>query len=107
MNDQERSFFIQIPPPLENYGLSELNEKCELLEIQHRSKVVTGGIESLINLEDGFKLNHYLRGANRILLLIDSFKCRDFPKLFKKIQTLDYSRLFLLIIYYDVVNCVL
>lgn len=79
---------------MENLLLAELLEKWELLypldEIKHQ--IIEGGVEIECELNKGLSLNHYLKIATRILLRIKTQKCRDFPKLFKIIQKIDWKK---------------
>ena len=42
-------------------------------------------------MEKGVLLNQILKVPTRILIRLKSFKCRDLPKLFKKIKNIDWS----------------
>jgi len=75
-------FFLIIPPGLEDLAADELR--------QWRPDVLPqkefGGLRLECPLERGLALNLCLKIPTRILLRVDSFRCRDFPKLFKKIS---------------------
>ena len=83
------SLFLVVTPGLEDLAKQELYEKidlffpdCEVPEME----LLTGGIEVKWELLKAVQLNTILKIPTRILLRVDSFKCRDFPKLFKRIQ---------------------
>ena len=48
------------------------------------------GGELSLELEEGLGLNYQLRIPTRILLRLDEFKARDFPKLFKKMSKIEW-----------------
>lgn len=80
-------FFIIFPPGLEDIGKKEIecffskNIDPEFHIIQE----TLGGIELTCSLINGAVLNHVIKSASRILLRINDFKCRDFPKLYQKL----------------------
>ncbi|MEK7355737.1 MAG: hypothetical protein AAB250_04780, partial [Bdellovibrionota bacterium] len=51
-----------------------------------------GGLTLRTELARGLGLNSCLKIPTRILIRIADFGCRDFPKLFKKLSNLDWSR---------------
>jgi len=71
----------------------ELAQKWKILfpESELSLKVIEGGIEIECELYQGLHLNHYLKIATRILLRLKTQKCRDFPKLFKIIQKINWK----------------
>ena len=73
-------FYLVIPPGFESIAFDELNS----LHIDVDSP------EFEADLKKGFELNHKLRVPTRILLRVDSFKARDFPKLFHKLQKITW-----------------
>ncbi|MBT3982547.1 MAG: hypothetical protein HOE90_14410 [Bacteriovoracaceae bacterium] len=89
-----KSFFIVIPPGLETLATSELEEKYQTIfgEAPRVQSTTHGGIEILASYEHGFALNYFLKIPTRILLRIDSYKCRDFPKLYKKFSSVDWNQ---------------
>lgn len=83
------SFFLQVPNGLENIAKKEINSKFpELTEL----KVVTGGLELECEYIKGVSLNYHLKIPNRILLRLESFTCRDFPKLYQKISKITWNK---------------
>ncbi len=86
-------FFLIVPPGFEKLSLEELQEKWpihfpnELPSIDLK----TGGIEVSCEIEYGMALNLILKIPTRILLRIESFKCRDFPKLYQKILKVNWN----------------
>ncbi len=94
MQPNKYTFFLVIPIGFNNIGKTELINKWSLYfpdenipsyELQH------GGIELHTSLDYGHALNKILKVPSKILLRIDKFKCRDFPKLFKKVSKLNWS----------------
>lgn len=88
------NFFIMVPPGFEELARAEFYEKldlyfpdCEYPEIV----VVKGGLEMTWELIKGCSANRFLKIPNRILLRLDEFKCRDFPKLYNKIQKYNWK----------------
>ena len=94
MSKQYYTFFLIIPPGLENLGKMELLQKtsalsdCNLTLIDQQ----IGGITIETTLEVGFLLNKILKIPTRILLRLEHFKCRDFPRLYKKISKFKWSQ---------------
>lgn len=91
------SFFLIIPPGLEGYASAELREKIALLSklkgtpIEYKvAQKSRGGILLECERSVGFALNHWLRIPTRILLRLESFKCKDFPKLFNRLRKLPW-----------------
>jgi len=81
------TFFIQVPPGLEGLALKELIFKTEF---SHRDiHLERGGLTVQTTLDQVAVLNRKLKIPNRILLRLESFKCRDLPKLFNKISKLE------------------
>lgn len=93
MNLQESQFYLVVPPGLEHLSLEELQLKWSLI-VQDlplpEIRLNPGGLEFKTNLLKGCLLNYYLKIPTRILLVFGEFKCRDFPKLFKKISKLSW-----------------
>ena len=91
-------FFIIVPPGFELTAKKELEEKAPLyfpgydFSFLSKVQVETGGIELHLPLSIGFSLNHILKIPTRILLRVESFKCRDFPKLFNKLKKLEWRQ---------------
>ena len=88
-------FFIATPLNFEELALQEFKEKyCLLfpdLEVPEVNSL-EGGFEVNLPIEHGFLMNHHLKIPNRILVRLEQFKCRDFPKLFKKISKMDWRK---------------
>jgi putative N6-adenine-specific DNA methylase len=83
-------FALILPPGLEQLGEKEWNEKIQgdyqILSIQ------SGLIEIKAATEIMLKASLLLKIPTRILLRIDSFKARDFPKLFKKSSKINWGQ---------------
>jgi len=79
---------------METLALEELQEKWALHFPEStfpQANISLGGVEVMTTLELGFSLNYILKIPGRILLRLDSFKCRDFPKLFKKLKKIPWN----------------
>lgn len=91
----DHKFYLIIPPGMEQLALSELNEKWQLhfpdIGIP-QSNITLGGIEIETTLELGLSLNYILKIPGRILYRLDSFKCRDFPKLFNRLKKIPWNK---------------
>lgn len=94
MQTDQYNFFLVIPIGFNDIGKNELINKWSIYfpeakmphyELQH------GGIEVQTSLDYGHALNKILKVPSSILLRLDKFKCRDFPKLFKKISKFNWS----------------
>ncbi len=87
----KETFFIQVPP-----GLEELAKREFLLKFVALSPgstlpepvIEAGGLSIQLPMDVGVKLNYWLKLPNRILLRLAHFKCRDLPKLFNKVSKL-------------------
>ena len=93
MNLQESHFYLVVPPGLEKLAYAEF--KLKWSEIHPESPIPDliqrpGGLEFKTDLSLGCSLNYYLKIPTRNLLVIGEFKCRDFPKLFKKISKISW-----------------
>lgn len=99
-----RKFYLVIAPGLVKLGEHELQEKWPLIlgQLKNRSlensltqvkwQVFQDGIELYdVPLLIGCYLNLYLKIPTRILLRVKEFRCRDFPKLFKKTCKIDWD----------------
>ncbi|MFK7826722.1 MAG: hypothetical protein AB8G05_21450 [Oligoflexales bacterium] len=97
-------FFLVVPPAFGAIAQAELalkkdkivalckdlgliESKCEW----HVSLSEEGITISNLPLELGFALNIFLKIPTRILLRLKSFRCRDFPKLYKQTQKIDWK----------------
>lgn len=76
-------FYLVSLPGLEDLVAAELKDWCPDLEFSQDH----GGISLKAPLEVGLSLNQVLKTPTRILLRITSFRCRDFPALYKTIAT--------------------
>lgn len=86
MND-DLTFFLIIPPGLEDLAQRELELKCptEILG------VLKGGLEVRGDLGWCERAHTLLKIPTRILLRITEFKVRDFPKLFQKFSVFKWN----------------
>ncbi len=91
-------FFIIVPPGFELTAKKELEEKAQLFFPQHdfsflqKVTPIVGGFEIHLPMTVGLSLNKILKIPTRILLRVESFKCRDFPKLFNKLKKLEWRQ---------------
>jgi putative N6-adenine-specific DNA methylase len=86
-------FYVSCPLNMEKVLNSEIIEKFEHYNgLKPVTEIHIGGVLIECEFEQGLALNLYLRCATRVLLRIKSQKCRDFPKLFKIIQKVNWKR---------------
>jgi putative N6-adenine-specific DNA methylase len=94
MDSKMANFYLIIPPGLEKWAKKEFLEKFPLffpeLDIPEL-KIERGGINVYSEVRAICLLNKVLKIPSRILIRLDSFKCRDFPKLFKKIKKMPWN----------------
>jgi putative N6-adenine-specific DNA methylase len=93
----KETFFLQVPPGLENLAKQEFELKYPILAPETpvpQVMVEKGGIIIELPLEKGFALNYWLKIPNRVLLRFAHFKCRDIPKLFNKVSKLKWAPYF-------------
>ena len=86
-------FYFIIPPGFEDLAKNEFSQKWSLFfdgPFPELNKSF-GGLEGEFSLEDGVLLNQVLKIPTRIILRFAEFKCRDLPKLFKKVKNLDWA----------------
>ena len=84
------TFFLVVPPGLEDLALIELRGFSGFSEIAPNT--LKGGIELELPLSTGFALLQVLRVPTRILLRVADYGCRDFPKLFKRTEVLPWNQ---------------
>ena len=81
-------FYLVVAPGLEDIAERELAAWVPSLKPEKER----GGLTIYAPLHEGLRLNRCLKVPTRILVRIADFGCRDFPKLFKKMQNLDWAR---------------
>lgn len=81
--------FIVITPGLEDLALREIEEKCPLTSFE----VIKGGILAEVDAQWIFNAHHLLKVPTRILLRLEEFKVRDFPRLVGKLSKLNWNQL--------------
>jgi putative N6-adenine-specific DNA methylase len=89
MIEQLQNFFLVIPPGFEKLAVSELNLKLPGLNILSVEK---GGLLVESPLPIALSFNSVLKIPTAVRLRIAEFKCRDFPKLFNKIQSIRWNQ---------------
>lgn len=88
------SFFIVCPIGLEQLCQQEIELKWKrFFGDAHRTiNAIPGGIELQCDLKLGLQLNYYLKIPSRILLRIGSKKCRDLPRLYSYLKSLNWRK---------------
>jgi putative N6-adenine-specific DNA methylase len=91
VNSTPSTFFVVVPPGLEELALWEIRQTLNLFKHESASAIPhVGGWEIVLPTSIGFLLNHYLKIPTRILLRLTSFKAKDFPKLYEKTRKLPW-----------------
>src|SRR6188508_765224 len=85
MSDKFKLFVI-VPPGLEDLAALELESKCPV-----SLTVIKGGLELEADLMWIEAAHLLLKIPTRILMRLDSFKVRDFPKLYQKLCKLPWN----------------
>lgn len=80
--------FLIIPPGLEDLALEEVELKCPVSSVA----VLKGGLELEANIEWIERAHTLLKIPTRILMRLETFKVRDFPKLFQKMSHLPWNQ---------------
>ena len=79
--------FVIVPPGLEDLASAEVELKCPVSQ-----NVIKGGIELEADLAWIERAHTLLKIPTRILMRLESFKVRDFPKLFQKLSKLSWNQ---------------
>lgn len=90
--NQKLLFFLIIPPGFEGYALDEIRFKGLLPNDLPSLNAIRGGIEFSATYDQAQHLAQSSRLATRVLQRVEKFRCRDFPKLFKKVEKLELWR---------------
>lgn len=93
-SSMDNKFFLIIPLGFESLAKDELLEKWTLHFPEMAPpalEIIPGGISLETDLVIGASLNLILKIPTRILLRLDTFKCRDFPKLYNKVIKLNWN----------------
>jgi len=93
----KETFFIQVPPGLEELAQLEFQLKFPGLYPSlptPATLIEKGGLTVDLPLSAGCSLNYWLKIPNRILLRFAHFRCRDIPKLYNKVLKLNWSPYF-------------
>lgn len=88
-------FALIIPPGLEDLALSEIKDK-NIADFSVRDRS-SGVIECEADTKTMLLMTLALKIPTRILLRLESFKVRDFPKLFKKISKIGWTQWYIAI----------
>ncbi|HRO68672.1 MAG TPA: RNA methyltransferase, partial [Pseudobdellovibrionaceae bacterium] len=98
MSLKESLCFVSTPLGFESEAEREIKEAWpELLDASGRphsavlpeGEWTKGGIEYALDPFTAVQLNFFLKTANRILIRLDRFKVRDFPKLHERLRKID------------------
>lgn len=85
-------FFLICPPNFESIALWEIRQRYQDIEPSSIT-LHYGGIEiKSIPLSLGLSFNITLKSINRVLLRVERFSAKDFPKLFKKTSKLTWRK---------------
>jgi putative N6-adenine-specific DNA methylase len=79
--------FLIIPPGLEDLAWHELEDKCPV----ENKQLLKGGIELTADLDWIVRAHLLLKIPVRMLMRLDSFKVKDFPKLHQKFLNLKWK----------------
>jgi putative N6-adenine-specific DNA methylase len=83
-----REFFLVSLPGLEDL----LAEEISLWFPHLKPEVIYGGVTVHAPLAEGLAMNLALKIPTRIILRLDRFRARDFPKLYRKLSDLDWGQ---------------
>lgn len=98
MTPAREKFFVITPPGFEGETRREIEEVWPaLLDASSRPhaealpelKTTEGGLEFEAELGAGLQLNFFLKTASRVLLRLEEFRVRDFPKLHERLRRLN------------------
>jgi putative N6-adenine-specific DNA methylase len=87
MSDELKEFFLVTPIHFEEWAKKELLEKANFVVDVKEEK---GGVTFKAPLSQGLELNYHLKIPTKILLRIEQFKARDFPKLYNSLLKLPW-----------------
>lgn len=85
-----KKFFAIVPPGFEKLAIRELEARGYLSPAPEN--VLRGGIEYELPLQAGYDLNRQSHLAVRVLERLEKWRCRDFPKLFNKTQSVSWEK---------------
>lgn len=102
MTDTATEFFLVVTPGLEDSAATELKMKwarlhavdAETFPKDPSFTVAKGGLTLKSSEAAGWMLNSYLKIPTRILQRVDSFKAKDFPKLYNRLKKLPWNKFF-------------
>lgn len=86
----KKKFFVIVPPGFEKLASRELEARG--YTPPGPEAAIRGGIELELPLENGYQLNRESHIATRVLERLEKWRCRDFPKLFNKTQTVAWEK---------------
>ena len=86
--DSAKNFYLIVTPGFEDLAAAELRDWLPTADFQTER----GGVSLRAPLEVGLGLNRALKIPTRILIRLADYGCRDFPKLFKKMQNFPWDQ---------------
>lgn len=84
----QNEFFLVSLPGLEDLVAAEVKDWFPEFE----ARVEYGGVTVLAPMSEGLKMNLVLKIPTRILLRVTKFRCRDFPKLYRKVSEFPWHK---------------
>lgn len=85
-----KKFFAIVPPGFEKLAIRELEARGYFSPAPEN--VLRGGIELELPIPSGYELNRESHLAVRVLERLEKWRCRDFPKLFNKTQSVTWEK---------------
>ena len=94
--ESKQTFFVVVPPGFESLAYQELVLKGAIGPgfAPECRRFFKGGIELDLPSQQGFELINVSRIATRVLVRLEKFRCRDFPKLYKKTRGVSWAHWF-------------
>lgn len=86
MEKKDQLFFLIMPPGLSDALLIELSLLRPQIDFEIKEVDPKSGVLISTSLRNGTALNRLLKTPTRILLRLESFKVRDFPRLYQKLK---------------------
>jgi len=91
MNDSYKLFFV-CPIGLEEIQADELNKWLQFFDLQNiKIEKLKGGVEVTSNNLDIIHIVKTIKTSTKVLLRINEFKVRDFPKLYNKVKKFNWA----------------
>jgi 23S rRNA G2445 N2-methylase RlmL len=90
MDRNKSRFLLIVPPGLESLASRELEARGFALPAS--AQPLRGGFEVELDPSEGYQLNYLSHIGTRVLERLEKWRCRDFPKLFNKTQSLEWEK---------------